>query len=113
MNNIIPINDSRRSGGGYRLPFGMYRGRKVSNVPTGYLRWLVAQQWLSAYCRAEIIDELGKRGALYDEMVMQIIALKEEIDRLHKRLEEAEQRHRNAEADDEFVRALKRSVDSA
>jgi uncharacterized protein (DUF3820 family) len=89
--NIIPISRNRGSGG-YRLPFGIHQGRKLDTVPTGYLRWLVSQPWLSGYCRFEIMDELGRRGELYDEMVMQIIALKAELDRLRKQLEEAEQR---------------------
>jgi hypothetical protein len=119
-NDIIPISGSRRSGGnsGYRLPFGKYKGQRLGTVPTEYIRWLVSQEWLSDYCRYEVMDELGRRGALYYEMVMQIIALKAEIDRLRKELNEAERRNHRADldmapADDEFARELKRSADSA
>lgn len=110
--NIIPINGNRRSGDGYRLPFGKYKGQRLSTVPTPYMRWLVSQTWLSEYSRFELLDELGRRGELFDEMVMEIIDLKAEIDRLRKQLEEAERRHHAADpelgtADEEFIKVLK------
>ena len=116
--NIIPIKGNRSSGDGYCLPFGVHIGKIIDTVPTAYLRWLVTQQWLSEYCRCEIMDELGRRGALYQEMVVEIIKLKAEIDRLRRQLEEAERRTHRADldmapADDEFARELKKSVDSA
>jgi uncharacterized protein (DUF3820 family) len=109
--NIIPINSNRRSGDGYRLPFGKHRGHRLSTVPTPYLRWLVSQAWLSEYSRFELMDELGRRGELFDEMVLQIIGLKAEIDRLRKQLEEGERRHYDAvpeggSANEGFLRAI-------
>jgi hypothetical protein len=111
-NNVFPMNSGRKSGDGYRLPFGKYKNQKLNTVPTEYLRWLVSQAWLSDYSRFEIMDELGRRGALYHEMVMQIINLKAEIERLRKQLGEVEQRHHAGDseggsADEEFIRALK------
>lgn len=115
--DIIPINGNRRGGDGYRLPFGKYRGQKLSTVPTAYLRWLVSQAWLSEYSRFELLDELGRRGELFDETVMQIISLKAEIERLRKQLDESEQRDRASYAevgatDEEFTRALKSTVEA-
>ena len=117
-NNIIPINNNQKGGDGYRLPFGKYKGQPLGTVPTSYLRWLVAQEWVSEYCRCELLDELGRRGELFDEMVMQIISLKAEIDRLRKALGETEQRDHLADletapADHEFPRELRTAADSA
>jgi len=115
--NVIPISGSR-SGEGYRLPFGKYKGQKLSTVPIEYMRWLMAQSWLSEYSRFELMDELGRRGALYHEMVLEIITLKAEIERLRLQLEEAERRQHAADlevgaSDEEFVKVLKDNIRSA
>jgi len=110
--DIISINGNRRSGDGYRLPFGKYQGQRLSTVPTEYMRWLISQAWLSDYSRFELMDELGRRGELFDQMVMEIISLKAETERLRKQLDEAERRQHATglevgAADEEFIKALK------
>lgn len=112
------INSDRRGGDGYRIPFGIHKGKSIDTVPTNYLRWLITQEWLADHCRFEVFDELGKRGAQFSEGVMQIVGLKAEIHSLRTQLEEAEQRNHRADldlapADDEFASELKRSADSA
>lgn len=116
-NDIISINGNQKGGNSYRLPFGKHKGQRLGTVPTAYLRWLVAQEWVSEYCRCELMDELGNRGELYDEMVVEIIRLKAEVDRLRKQLEEGERRHHAGDlevgaADEEFMRALAATSES-
>jgi uncharacterized protein (DUF3820 family) len=117
-NDIIPINGNQKGGDGYRLPFGKHKGQRLGTIPTNYLRWLVAQEWVSEYCRCELMEELGRRGELFDEMVMQIINLKAQVEHLRRQLHEAEQRNHRADletapADHEFARELRRTADSA
>jgi hypothetical protein len=44
------------------LPFGRHRGEPAESVPTGYLRWMLAECKLSSGLRAAIGDELSRRG---------------------------------------------------
>lgn len=67
------INGDKKSGGHYRLPFGIHKGKSIATVPTSYLRWLLTQDWLADHCRFEVMDALGKRGADFNEAVTQII----------------------------------------
>ncbi len=39
-------------------PFGRYKGRLLSQIPRGYLRWLVQQKSLRGSLRAPIKAEL-------------------------------------------------------
>jgi uncharacterized protein (DUF3820 family) len=29
------------------IPFGVYKGRDIENVPSGYFRWLLDQDWFN------------------------------------------------------------------
>ena len=87
MEMNAPVFEINRS---FTMPFGKHRGIPISQVPTQYLRWLLAQEWAEDHTRFEVMDELSKRKQLYNEAVMEIIRLKAEI----KRLREAERTHR-------------------
>lgn len=45
------------------MPFGKYKGENIGDIPTGYLTWLLEQDWASdpvvEMVREELIDRLG------------------------------------------------------
>ncbi len=46
------------------MPFGMHKGSPISAVPTAYLRWALAQDWLGQPTRRWIEEELELRRQL-------------------------------------------------
>jgi hypothetical protein len=44
------------------LPFGKHRDKPLADVPSDYLRWIVAECKLSAALRKAVADELDRRG---------------------------------------------------
>jgi hypothetical protein len=76
-----PVFEINRS---YTMPFGKHEGILISQVPTPYLRWLLAQAWVEDHTRFEVMDELSKRKQVYNEAVMEIINLRAEIKRLRE-----------------------------
>jgi hypothetical protein len=42
------------------MPFGKYKGRSLTDIPTGYLNWLLANcdldHWLQGAVRNELVD---------------------------------------------------------
>jgi uncharacterized protein (DUF3820 family) len=40
-----------------RMPFGKHRGERLSDIPVGYLDWLIGEDWM---------DEPGKRALKAD-----------------------------------------------
>ncbi len=44
------------------MPFGKHRGKRLADVPTSYLRWLLAECDLSAWLLAGVRQELWVRG---------------------------------------------------
>lgn len=43
------------------IPFGKYRGEPIEEVPSGYLTWLLEQEWLDGEVADIVRDELGER----------------------------------------------------
>src|SRR5262245_12427502 len=44
------------------MPFGKWKGRSVSQIPTGYLQWLIQTCDLDYYLREAVRQELWKRS---------------------------------------------------
>jgi hypothetical protein len=44
------------------MPFGKHRGRSLTEVPDGYLAWLLRECKLSSALRAAVADEVRRRG---------------------------------------------------
>lgn len=40
MKNTTSYNDAVEKAEGFRMPWGKFRGRKMAEVPDGYLQWL-------------------------------------------------------------------------
>lgn len=51
------------------LPWGKYRGRDVSDVPSGYLLWLVEQSNIGEPHLSEIREELAARLGMDDALL--------------------------------------------
>jgi hypothetical protein len=103
------IKFEKKGGDSYRIPFGLHKNKPIGDVPIAYMRWLLSQDWLADHCRFEIMDELGRRGALFNEAVMQIVALKGENHRLRQQLREVgvgQDGGDAGDADDDFAAAL-------
>jgi uncharacterized protein (DUF3820 family) len=43
------------------LPFGKHKGERCSDVPVGYLDWLIGQDWLKPDLKQEIENHLETR----------------------------------------------------
>jgi hypothetical protein len=62
------------------LPFGKHRGKRLSEVPTSYLRWALAScDALDHWTRAAMKEELGRRGQKYVQADEVLHALEERI----------------------------------
>lgn len=46
----------------HQLPFGMHKGKAVADVPTPYLKWLIAECKLSSGLAGAVRGELSRRG---------------------------------------------------
>ncbi len=45
-----------------RLPFGKHKGQALSDIPLGYIGWLLQQEWVRPYLRTALENELEGRG---------------------------------------------------
>jgi hypothetical protein len=48
------------------MPFGKHKGRRLAEIDSDYLLWLIAEIDLSPGLRLEVTGELRRRGALPD-----------------------------------------------
>ena len=57
------------------IPFGMYKGVRVANVPSDYLSWLIGNEFMRDdkwhWLLESIAKEFRARGLIFDEMVPQ------------------------------------------
>lgn len=69
------------------LPFGKYRGERISEVPIDYLRWCLR--------KCEILDDYpGLRGAISDEVTRRVNCGQDKQER-HERREKREREEQN------------------
>ena len=61
------------------LPFGKHRGKPLSAVPTGYLRWLQRSEDLESWLLGEVEAELARRGVRAVDAVLVLHHIEEEI----------------------------------
>ena len=47
------------------MPFGKYRGYPITEVPTGYLRWMLRKGWLADWAEEELEDRADPDHPLY------------------------------------------------
>jgi hypothetical protein len=63
------------------MPFGKWRGRELTALPTGYLRWLVKACSLDDWLDLSVRAELERRGDRFVDAASVLADLEEELTR--------------------------------
>ena len=53
------------------IPFGKYRGSKLTELPGHYIRWLLRQEWLEEPLAGALRDEFERRQRRAEEICQQ------------------------------------------
>ncbi len=43
-----------------KMPFGKHKGKELTLIPKGYLRWLRSQDWLGGWLTNAVAETLGE-----------------------------------------------------
>src|SRR5262249_2316759 len=64
------------------MPWGKHRGRKLTDLPTGYLKWVINAADIDAWLVGQAKQELRKRGQRYVPAADVLVDVEESVTRL-------------------------------
>jgi uncharacterized protein (DUF3820 family) len=56
-----------------KMPFGKHKGKELTEIPKGYLRWLRRQDWVGDWLVNGVDQVLDGKQPSRDELVHQIV----------------------------------------